>query len=163
MSEPKISLCFVCLGNICRSPTAEGVMKQLVSQAGLEDAFFIDSAGTGAYHEGERADPRSRAEALRRGVELTSIARQFTPEDFDKFDYILAMDRANHRDLTRLASSESDARKVHMLRSFEPDAGKDLDVPDPYQGGPAGFAHVFDMCTSACDGLLAQLRRTHGL
>jgi len=163
MSQPKISLCFVCLGNICRSPTAEGVMKELVSEAGLEDAFFIDSAGTGAYHEGERADPRSRAGALRRGVELTSIARQFQLEDFDTFDYILAMDRANRRDLARLARSELDARKVHMLRSFEPDAGNDLDVPDPYQGGPAGFAHVFDLCRSACGGLLAQLRHTHGL
>ena len=163
MSEPKISLCFVCLGNICRSPTAEGVMKQLVRDAGLADAFHIDSAGTGAYHEGERADPRSRAEALRRGVELTSIARRFLPEDFDAFDYVLAMDRANRRDLTRIARGEAHTRKLQMLRSFEPGAGKDLDVPDPYQGGPAGFAHVFDICMAACSGLLEHLRRAHGL
>ncbi|MFI5306427.1 MAG: low molecular weight protein-tyrosine-phosphatase [Polyangiales bacterium] len=163
MSEPKVSLCFVCLGNICRSPTAEGVMKQLARDAGVADVLFIDSAGTGAYHAGERADPRSRAEALRRGVELTSIARQFTPEDFDAFDYVLAMDRANRHDLASMARGASHMRKLHMLRSFEPGAGADLDVPDPYQGGPAGFAHVFDMCVAACGGLLAHVRTTHRL
>jgi protein-tyrosine phosphatase len=163
MSPPTIRLCFVCLGNICRSPTAEGVMKQLARDAGIEHALFIDSAGTGAYHAGEHADPRSRAEALRRGVELTSIARQFTPEDFDAFDYVLAMDRANRRDLARMAHGEPRTRKLHMLRSFEPGAGADLDVPDPYQDGPQGFARVYDICAAACGGLLAHLRSTHGL
>ncbi|MEC8424342.1 MAG: low molecular weight protein-tyrosine-phosphatase, partial [Myxococcota bacterium] len=93
----RISVCFVCLGNICRSPTAEGVFRERVDEAGLSDRIHIDSAGTGAYHAGEPADPRSRAEARRRGVELRSISRQFQPSDFQRFDYILAMDEANLR------------------------------------------------------------------
>src|SRR5882672_8273382 len=99
MPESSVSICFVCLGNICRSPTAEGVMAKLIADAGLSSRIAIDSAGTGAYHAGERADARSRAEAISRGVELTSIARQFEQRDFDRFDYVVAMDRRNLRDL----------------------------------------------------------------
>jgi protein-tyrosine phosphatase len=157
-----IKLCFVCLGNICRSPTAEGVMKHLVQQAGLEARFFIDSAGTGAWHAGERADPRSRAEAKRRGVELTSIARQFLAEDFDTFDYVLAMDRRNHRDLARLLGRPEHERKLHLLRSFDLHADAQ-DVPDPYYGEGDGFAEVFEICEQACRALLARLRSEHGL
>jgi protein-tyrosine phosphatase len=162
MTNP-IRLCFVCLGNICRSPTAEGVMKQLASDAGLSDRLFIDSAGTGAYHEGERADPRSRAEALRRGVELTSVARQFRADDFDAFDYVLAMDRQNRQDLQRMARDPAHLGKLHLLRSFEVRKSSDLDVPDPYQGGASGFAAVYDICVAGCSGLLEHLRRTHAL
>jgi protein-tyrosine phosphatase len=157
-----IRICFVCLGNICRSPTAEGVMIQLVRDAGLAERIAIDSAGTGAWHAGERADPRSRAEALRRGVDLPSVARQFTAGDFDAFDYVIAMDRRNARDLERLMGARAHTRKLHLLRSFDARAS-DPDVPDPYYGGDNGFADVFDICEAGCRGLLAHLRKEHGL
>jgi len=163
VSKPEIKLCFVCLGNICRSPTAEGVMQHLIEQAGLSKRITIDSAGTGAYHVGERADPRSRSEAMRRGVELTSRARQFLVEDFDKFDYVLAMDRANHRDLEEMAMGPQHLAKLHLLRSFEPAAGRELDVPDPYYGGDGGFGRVYDICHAGCAGLLAYIREQHDL
>jgi protein-tyrosine phosphatase len=163
VSKPEIKLCFVCLGNICRSPTAEGVMQHLIDQAGLSKRIEIDSAGTGAYHVGERADPRSRSEAMRRGVELASRARQFVVEDFDNFDYVLAMDRANHRDLEEMAMGPQHLAKLHLLRSFDAAAGRDLDVPDPYYGGDGGFARVYDICLAGCTGLLAYIREQHDL
>jgi protein-tyrosine phosphatase len=163
MSTETIRICFVCLGNICRSPTAEGAMRRLVREAGLHDRFVIASAGTGAYHVGQSADPRSRAEALRRGVNLDGRARQFGAADFDQFDYVVAMDRQNQRDLERLAGDEAQRHKVHLLRSFDTDSRRELDVPDPYQGGAAGFARVFDICQAGCKGLLAHLRAHHDL
>lgn len=159
MDEPKIAVCFVCLGNICRSPTAEGVFIHLVEQAGLRERFVIDSAGTGAYHVGERADPRSRAEARRRGVELPSIARQVVAGDFARFDLLLAMDHRNRADLLALARGEPARRKVRLFREFDPSAPPQAEVPDPYYGGEQGFAEVFDICERAAKGLLAQLRR----
>jgi protein-tyrosine phosphatase len=163
VSKPEIKLCFVCLGNICRSPTAEGVMQFLITEAGLQRRIKVDSAGTGAYHVGERADPRSRAEALRHGVELTSRARQFVVEDFETFDYVLAMDRSNHRDLEELAIGPGHLAKLHLLRSFDPASGRELDVPDPYYGGDGGFARVYDICHAGCTGLLAHIKDTHKL
>ena len=157
----QVRVCFVCLGNICRSPTAEGIMLNLVREANLADRFLIDSAGTGAYHVGERADPRSREEALSRGVELPSIARQFVEDDFDRFDYVIAMDRQNRRTLQALARTEADLAKIHLLRSFEADADG-LDVPDPYHGGAKGFARVFDICDAGCRALLAHVRKAQG-
>lgn len=165
MSEP-VRVCFVCLGNICRSPTAEGIMLQLVEQAGLSGRIEIDSAGTGGYHIGEQADPRSRAEARRRGVDLPSQARMFLPSDFARFDYVVAMDRRNLGDLLAMASDAQQEAKLHLLRSFDPASAKagDLDVPDPYFGdGDQGFARVFDICHAGCVGLLAQIRQRHGL
>ena len=162
MSQSEIKLCFVCLGNICRSPTAEGVMQFLITEAGLQRRIKVDSAGTGAYHVGERADPRSRAEALRRGVELKSRARQFVVEDFDKFDYVVAMDRSNFGDLEELALGPAHMKKLYLLRSFDPDHTHDLDVPDPYFGGE-GFAKVFAICDAGCRGLLAHMRKEHAL
>jgi protein-tyrosine phosphatase len=157
-----VSVCFVCLGNICRSPTAEGVMHMLVREAKYDDRIRIDSAGTGAYHVGERADARSREEARRRGVELTSIARQFERRDFVRFDYVIAMDSQNLRNLRALGGSGY-RDKLHLLRSFDPDSLGDLDVPDPYYGGVDGFARVFDICVAGCRGLLAHIEREHGL
>jgi protein-tyrosine phosphatase len=161
MATAPIRICFVCLGNICRSPTAEGVMKHLVSEAKLDHRFFIDSAGTGAYHQGERADARSRAAAEQRGFELTSRARQFKAKDFDAFDHVIAMDTRNQRDLLRLAASDDQRDKVQLFRSFERGASS-LDVPDPYLGED-GFGEVLDICIAGCRGLLAQLRARHGL
>ena len=160
-----IRVCFVCLGNICRSPTAEGVFLQLLEEQGLAHAFEVDSAGTAAYHVGNRADPRTLKTATARGVHLPSIARQFTREDFARFDYVLAMDAQNKRDLVALARSDAERSKVHLLRNFCPKsvACSELDVPDPYFGGAEGFEDVFDICRAACEGFLAHVRREHRL
>ncbi len=151
---------FVCLGNICRSPTAEGVMARLVRDAGLDGEVVIDSAGTSGWHVGEPPDPRAAAAARRRGTELTGAARQVRPEDFHEFDLILAMDGSNLRDLHAMAPHPQAREKVRLLREFDPasaDAG-DLDVPDPYYGGPRGFDDVLDLVEAACRGLLDEIR-----
>ncbi len=152
-----IRVCFVCLGNICRSPTAEGVFAQLVQQAGRADAFAIESAGTAAYHEGERPDRRSLATARAHGVELPSRARQFRREDFGRFDHVLAMDRSNLAELQRLAPDEEARAKLALLRRFDPKAPPDAEVPDPYYGGGDGFERVFEICMAACRGFLAHV------
>lgn len=150
-------ICFVCLGNICRSPTAHGVMAHLVAEAGLAHAISIESAGTGAYHVGELPDPRTRAAAKRRGFALTSRAQQFTAADLDRFDLVIAMDRANLRDVKRLAGART-APTIALLRSFDATAPRDAEVPDPWYGGDAGFEEVLDQCERACAGLLAHVR-----
>jgi protein-tyrosine phosphatase len=145
---------FVCLGNICRSPTAEGVMRRLVREHGLEDEIEIDSAGTGGWHVGAPPDARATEAARRRGTELSGSARRFDPRrDFDRFDLILAMDAENKRDLLAMAPDEEARAKVRMFR-----AG-DLDVPDPYYGGADGFEEVLDLAEEAARELLAELRR----
>lgn len=158
-----LRLCFVCLGNICRSPTAEGVMHALVRDAGLASSIVIDSAGTGAWHVGELPDPRTRAAARARGLELTSTARLFVQADLDRFDYVLAMDGANLQALQRMARTAGERARIHLLRSFDPAAPAGAEVPDPYYGGPRGFDEVLDMCERACRGLLAHLREKHEL
>jgi protein-tyrosine phosphatase len=158
-----VRLSFVCLGNICRSPTAEAVMRKLVADAGLEKQILIDSAGTGDWHVGEPRDRRSSEVGLRRGIPLSGRARHFVAGDFCRFDYVLAMDRQNHANLLKLASDPAERAKVLLLRSFDPDVVEGADeVPDPYYGGAEGFDAVFDICLAACGGLLAHLRRTHG-
>jgi protein-tyrosine phosphatase len=146
---------FVCMGNICRSPTAEGALRHLVVQRGLEREIEIDSAGTGAWHAGSAPDERSTRAAAARGIALQGAARQVRAEDFAHFDLILALDAANLRDLRRLAPDEAAAAKLHLLREYDPaSAGGDLDVADPYYGGPRGFDDVFDQIHAACAGLL---------
>jgi protein-tyrosine phosphatase len=157
---------FVCLGNICRSPTAEAVMARLVAEAGLEYAIELDSAGTGAWHVGSPPDERATAAAAARGIAMRGAARQVTAADFERFDLLLAMDADNHGKLRDLAPDEEAAAKVRMLREFDPtnaSAGAStgtvrLDVPDPYYGGEDGFDHVLDLVEAACAGLLAELR-----
>ena len=158
-----IRLCFVCLGNICRSPTAEGVMQDLVEKAGLSHAIELDSAGTGAYHVGEKADGRSRSTAQARGIRLTSISRQFVANDFDAFDYVLAMDPDNFENLEAIASGDAALERLFLFRSFDPKSEEGAAVPDPYYGGPGGFDEVFDICEAACRGLLDHIRDEHGL
>jgi protein-tyrosine phosphatase len=149
-------ICFVCLGNICRSPTAEGVMRHLIEEAGRADAFELDSAGTGAWHVGEPPDARAQQTARARGILLDGRARKFVAADFARFDYVIAMDTDNRRNLERLAPDPAARAKIHMLRSFEPGAKDgDLDVPDPYYDG--GFGRVLDICEAACRGLLEHL------
>ena len=145
---------FVCLGNICRSPTAEGVMRRLVSEHGLEGEIEIDSAGTGGWHVGAPPDTRATEAARRRGTELSSSARRFDPQrDFDRFDLILAMDAENRRDLLALAPDDEARAKVRM---FLPGGA---DVPDPYYGGADGFEEVLDLVEDAAWALLQELRR----
>jgi protein-tyrosine phosphatase len=153
------SVCFVCLGNICRSPTAEAVFAKLVKDAGREDEFFIDSAGTAGYHAGERADSRSRAAAHRRGYDIRSRARQFERDDFERFDIICVMDADNLRALEALAAGRESFNKVALLRSFDASAPTGAIVPDPYYGGERGFDEVIDICERACRGLLKHLSR----
>jgi protein-tyrosine phosphatase len=144
---------FVCLGNICRSPTAEGVMRRLVEEEGLQDEIEIDSAGTGGWHVGAPPDARATEAARRRGTTLAGAARRFDPaSDFDRFDLILAMDAENRRDLLALAPGDDARRKVRMFR-----AG-DRDVPDPYYGGEDGFERVLDMVEEAARDLLDEIR-----
>jgi protein-tyrosine phosphatase len=160
-----VKVCFVCLGNICRSPTAEGILLRQVEEAGLESQIVIDSAGTAAYHVGERADARSRATASARGVELPSRARRFGVADFRRFDYVLAMDGENHSELVALAPNPGAAGKVRYLREFESESRMkaELDVPDPYYGGDEGFARVYEICERSCRGLLEFLIDEHEL
>jgi low molecular weight protein-tyrosine phosphatase len=149
---------FVCMGNICRSPTAEGVMRRQLRDAGLD--VEVESAGTGGWHVGEPPDERAAAAAARRGVTLEGAARQIAPEDFRRFDLLVALDRANLRELLALAPDEDAAERVRLLREFDPasSGGGDLDVPDPYYGGDRGFETVLDQVEAACRGLLDELR-----
>ena len=145
---------FVCLGNICRSPTAEGVMRRLVEEQGLQDQIEIDSAGTGGWHVGAPPDRRATEAARRRGTTLEGAARRFDPAvDFDRFDLIVAMDAENRRDLLALAPDEEARAKVRMFL-----AG-DRDVPDPYYGGADGFERVLDLVEDASASLLRALQQ----
>jgi len=151
--EAEVSVLFVCLGNICRSPTAEGVFTKLVEEARLADRVFVDSAGTGSWHVGHPPDARATVAARQRGIDLTGLrARQVTAEDLDAFDFVLAMDRDNLAALHALR----DGKAVRFL-AFAPEAEAG-DVPDPYFGGDDGFEQVLDLIEEASEGLLAAVR-----
>lgn len=148
------SVLFVCLGNICRSPTAEGVFREKVNQTGLSDKIFIDSAGTSAYHAGEAPDPRSQEEALRHGYDLSAQkSRQVINQDFQKFDLIIAMDKSNLKNLMLLNSGSYSNKFKLFLADFAPELGI-TEVPDPYYGGDKGFTQVVELIETASDGLL---------
>jgi protein-tyrosine phosphatase len=150
-------VCFVCLGNICRSPTAEGILLHLVEARGASERFLIESAGTGGYHVGEEPDPRTVRTARARGVHLPSRARKFEAGVFARFDYVLAMDGDNERFLQALAPDAEGRAKVRLLRSFDNDSPLGAGVPDPYYGAGDGFERVFDICMRACQGFLAHV------
>jgi protein-tyrosine phosphatase len=152
-----MKLLFVCAGNICRSPTAEGVMVRLLGEAGLAGRVVVDSAGTGGWHVGELPDPRTREAASRRGLALTHQARQLRRADLERFDLVLVMDGDNLRHVAGLARPGARA-EIRLLRSFDPTAPAGAIVPDPYAGGPDGFEEVLDLCERACAGLLAHVR-----
>ncbi len=157
--EDKIAVLFVCMGNICRSPTAEGVFRHKVEAGGLSDRFHIDSAGTHAYHIGEPPDRRSQATALERGYDLSlQKARKVSDFDFHEFDYIVAMDSDN---LSRLKDQQppNGRAKLSLMLDYS-DSAKGADVPDPYYGGPQGFSHVLDLVEEAAERLLEQCQRT---
>ena len=153
--KDKVSVLFVCMGNICRSPTAEGVFRHFVQEAGLADRIKIDSAGTHAYHTGEPADRRASAAAERRGYSLADIrARRVQTEDFENFTYIVAMDRLNHVTLIDRADAEHHD-KIRLFLEFS--SAEEDEVPDPYYGGAAGFDRVLDLVEEASRGLLETL------
>lgn len=146
-------LLFVCLGNICRSPSAENIMNHLIEEAGLSDKIVCDSAGTSAYHIGSAPDTRMSVAATKKGLKLMGRARRFQAIDFERFDLILAMDRENYRDIIYYDGEGKDRDKVKMICSFAT-KHSDLEVPDPYYGGEAGFDYVIDLLLDACAGLL---------
>ena len=152
----KTSILFVCLGNICRSPMAEGTFRHLVENAGVEHLVEIDSAGTGAWHVGESPDERATASARRRGIDISmQAARKVQPDDFDRFDLLLAMDHENHMNLMRMAPDEL-RYKVRLFLEYAPDQ-PEREVPDPYYGGGQGFEHVLNLVEAASRGLLEEI------
>lgn len=156
--DKKIRILFVCLGNICRSPAAEGVMKSIVTAEGDESRFVIDSAGTGSYHIGDLPDRRMRIHARRRGLELDHICRQVRTSDFDNFDFIIGMDDSNIANLRRIAPSPEAERKIHSMGEWIGIGGGHYDyVPDPYYEGAEGFELVLDLLDDACRRLYASL------
>jgi protein-tyrosine phosphatase len=150
------------MGNICRSPSAEAVMKKLVKRAGLENEIECDSAGTIAYHEGEPADARMKRHAISRGYKLTSIARRFKEVDFEKFDYIITMDDSNFKDLLALDYNNKYLNKIFKMTDFAKN-GNYTEVPDPYYSGPEGFELVLDILEDTCAGLLEKVKEDYKL
>ena len=158
-----VSVLFVCLGNICRSPLGEGILAHRLEEEDLSNRVRVDSAGTGAWHQGDPPDPRSSEVAMRHGIALRGRARLVSVEDFHEFDYIFAMDRTNLRDLRHLESQGEGGALLTLFREFDPHQDGDLDVPDPYYGGPEGFDLMFDMvdrtCAAFIEHLLSELSR----
>ena len=151
-------VCFVCTGNICRSPMAESVFRARVAEAGLDGLVEADSAGTGGWHEGDPADPRTVSVLEEHGYDGGHTARQFQPSWFARLDLVIALDAGHLKALRRLAPSPKDAAKVRLLRSYDPAAGDDLDVPDPYYGAMDGFEECLEMVEAASTGLLTAVR-----
>ncbi|AYV57823.1 low molecular weight protein-tyrosine-phosphatase [Leptospira kmetyi] len=149
-----IRVLFVCLGNICRSPAAEGAFLDLIQRRNLESSFFVDSCGTSRYHIGELPDPRTRQAARKKGIELVHKARQFRKEDFREFDYILTMDKSNQKDVLYLASSDEERKKVQLFRFFQKDSKKDSEVPDPYYGTLKDFDEVQNIVSDTAEDFL---------
>jgi protein-tyrosine phosphatase len=157
-----VKVLFVCMGNICRSPTAQGVFARHVAETNLTEVIEIDSAGTHAYHVGEPPDSRASEAARRRGVDLSDQkARRVQETDFESFDYVLAMDESNYEDLASLCLPEHRV-KLHLFLDFAPELGT-REVPDPYYGGTTGFERVLDLIETASAGLLARIRQQHGI
>lgn len=158
-SQTTVTICFVCLGNICRSPLAEGVFQDLLKKEGLEERVLVHSAGTGNWHVGALPDSRMQATANSHGIELRSRAQQFQPGDFKRFDLVLAMDLSNKESLEYMGSGNIPQEKLKMFRSFDPEHNGDLDVPDPYYGGGKGFETVFDIVNRTCPPLLEFIKQ----
>ncbi len=157
-----IKVLFVCMGNICRSPTAEGVFRQRIEQAGLHEKVLVDSAGTHSYHVGCEPDKRSQLAAQARGIDLSQLtARKVRPGDFKEFDYVLAMDRDNLMDLQASCPHEQ-ANKVRLFLDYAT-RSREKDVPDPYYGGDRGFEYVLDLIEDAAAGLLSHITKEHKL
>lgn len=156
-TEDPLRICFVCLGNICRSPTAEGVFQHIVNKNGLSALVEVDSAGTAAYHVGEPANSKSQMVADQYGVTLNSKARKFEYSDLEYFDLVIAMDKENQRDMQQLDRKGQFRDKIYLLRDFDPVPG-DHEVPDPYYGGLNGFELVYEIVLRSCESLLDTVR-----
>ena len=152
-----MKICFVCQGNIIRSPLAENIFRQMAETQGLSEKYQLDSAGTSAYHVGEAPDRRMRQVAAEHGFNYTGSARQFWREDLDNYDLVLVMDQNNRRSLESMVQDSSQAKKIQMMRDFDSQGGADLDVPDPYYGGLEGFEVTFQIVKRSCEGLLEAL------
>ncbi len=155
-----IKVLFVCMGNICRSPSAEAVMNAYIKREGLQDKIICDSAGTIAYHAGEPADGRMQRHANKRNIHLTSISRQVEPLDFKEFDYVIGMDDDNMRNMQTFLPSASLANKMSKMTDYCSNSNPGY-VPDPYYGGADGFEQVLDLLEDACEGLLIKIREEH--
>jgi protein-tyrosine phosphatase len=153
----KTRILFVCLGNIIRSPLAEHLFARLAKTYGVEEKYKVDSAGTSSYHIGEPPDKRMRQVAASYGLVYSGKARQFKPEDFDRFDWIIPQDSSNLRSLEKLARSPEDRAKLHTMRSFDPQGSAQEGVPDPYYGGIDGFHVTYEIVRRSCQGLLESL------
>lgn len=150
---------FVCLGNICRSPLAEAIFKEKLRRKDLDQFFLVDSCGTSNYHIGDQPDARTIANAKRNGITMDHCVRQFTSDDLDQFDYILAMDRSNYHNITRLIRHPSQAKKIMLMREFDA-IGKGEEVPDPYYGGEKNFQEVFEILDRSTENFLKHLQHT---
>ena len=156
----KVAILFVCMGNICRSPTAHGVFRALVESEGLSDRITIDSAGTHAYHVGSSPDRRAQATARERGIDLSDLlARRVEVEDFDSFDYVIVMDQDNYISLSEICPDRH-LDKIQLFMDFASHM-RTREVPDPYYGGASGFERVFDLVEAASQGLLQEIRQRH--
>lgn len=149
-----IKVLFVCLGNICRSPIAHGIMQNLIQQLHLENKFMIDSAGTSAYHVGGLSDKRSLDVLAQHGIKLDHLVRQFRYNDMEVFDFILVMDHLNYEDVLNSARTDKQRSKVFLLRSFDPEVSDDFNVPDPYYGNNSDFEDVYLMCERSIRGFI---------
>ncbi len=156
-------ICFVCLGNIIRSPLAENLFRHLAEEAGVDHKYRVDSAGTSSYHVGESPDSRMRRVASRRGMHYKGRARQFTRQDFGNFDLIVAMSPNNRENLLRITPNDEAEMKIRLLREFDPQGGPQADVPDPYYGGVEGFEETYVIVERSCQGLLSALESDAGI
>ena len=163
IKNEKIRLLFVCLGNICRSPAAEGIMQNLIERNQLEDYIEVDSAGTSGWHEGDLPDKRMRIHGERRGYNFCSPARKFRKSDFEHFDYIIVMDDDNHEKISSMAGSRKDKDKIRRMNDFAIQYREHNCIPDPYYGGSSGFELVLDLLEDASEGLLQYVKENHSL
>ncbi|HLW09446.1 MAG TPA: low molecular weight protein-tyrosine-phosphatase [Fermentimonas sp.] len=161
--KKKIRLLFVCLGNICRSPAAEGIMKRIVEKNDFQEIIEVDSAGTSGWHEGELPDERMRAHGDRRGYDFSSKARKFNKADFDNFDYIIVMDENNYNNVRSLANNKEQVDKIKMMTEFSIQNPHHNYIPDPYYGDASGFELVLDLLEDASEGLLQEIKKKYSL
>jgi protein-tyrosine phosphatase len=161
--KKKIRILFVCLGNICRSPAAEGIMKKFVDKNELQDIIEVDSAGTSGWHEGDLPDERMRVHGDARGYDFSSKARKFRKSDFDLFDYIIVMDDSNYNNVKSLANSNEQVKKIKMMTDFLVQNPHHNYIPDPYYGGSSGFELVLDLLEDASEGFLQAIKKKHSL
>ncbi len=163
METKTVSVCFICLGNICRSPLAQGVFEDLIAKEGLANRIEVSSAGVGDWHVGSPPDARMQNTARNRGITLNSRAQQIQTDDLKRLDLALAMDESNMQALKQIFPPSADLNKLKMFRSFDPQHNGDLNVPDPYYGGDAGFENVFNIVNRTCPQIIAFLKQEYDL